>query len=229
MTSDKRLHRRSIRLPEYDYTQAGVYYITICSHEREHIFGEICDGQMVLNAIGQIVADEWSQTAQKRPNIALDAYVIMPNHVHGIIVISESTNILPPTIERFGQPTSNSIPTIVRLFKSAATKRINIFRNTWHQPVWQRNYYEHVVRGEADLDRIRTYIANNPVQWAEDRENEPGTAMARWDKSNVTKRDVEPTVGARCNVPLHTESTNIRQQSNVKPAASTNANQNTPI
>lgn len=174
-------HRRSIRLQGYDYSQAGAYFVTIVTQDRTCLFGGVVDGQMRLNDHGEIVREEWLRTAQMRPNVTLDAFVIMPNHVHGIIILHERTTPdgrgtlqRAPTLEHFGKPTSNSIPTIVRLFKSATTKRINIARTMPGIAVWQRNYYEHIVRDEGSLNRIREYIETNPWQWAVDRENPDG-------------------------------------------------------
>ena len=197
-------HRRSIRLKGKDYTQSGWYFITICTHNRECLFGEIKNKNMILNTIGHMVREEWMKTADIRPMIKLDAFVIMPNHIHGIIVLSHHgrgtacralmdaarypavindesrhavdkgtarrapTNVTQ-TIEKFGKPVSNSIPTIVRAYKSAATKRINEKRGTPGFPVWQRNYYEHIIRDENDYNRIFEYIQNNPACWEEDK------------------------------------------------------------
>jgi REP element-mobilizing transposase RayT len=174
-------HRRSIRLRGYNYSQAGAYFLTIVTRHRTCLFGGITDGQMRLNEYGELIRAEWHRTAEMRPNIALDAFVIMPNHIHGIIALREcasdgrrGTLQRAPTGERFGKPTSNSIPTIVRLFKAATTKRINIARRTPGIAIWQRNYYEHVVRDEDSLLRVREYIQTNPLQWAIDRENPLG-------------------------------------------------------
>ncbi len=186
-------HRRSIRLHGYDYTQAGACFITVCTHNRECLFGDVVDGEMRLNEIGLIVQDEWMKTAVLRPCVVLDAFVVMPNHVHGIIVLTGDcrgtlqrapTDHRAPTahgthtIEQFGKPTSNSIPTIVRLFKSAATKRINEYRRTLGVPIWQRNYYEHVIRSEESLKRIREYIVHNPSRWAMDQGNPARVVVA---------------------------------------------------
>jgi REP element-mobilizing transposase RayT len=129
---------------------------------------------MRLNELGEIVRDEWLKTAQLRPRVVLDAFVVMPNHIHGIIVLADRRGTLqraPTTFERFGKPTSDSIPTIVRLFKSATARRINEHRGTPGAPVWQRNYYEHVIRNEDSLTMVRRYIAENPLRWHLDREN----------------------------------------------------------
>lgn len=168
-------HRRSIRLNGYDYSQGGAYFVTICTYQREWLFGKITHGEMKLNNLGEIVRDEWLRTSEIRPNVILDEYVIMPNHLHGIIIIKNDggrgTLQCAPTVERFGKPTRNSIPTIVRLLKSTTTKHINEFRKMLGFPVWQRNYYEHIIRNERDLNRIRKYIINNPSLWLFDGEN----------------------------------------------------------
>jgi REP element-mobilizing transposase RayT len=170
-------HRRSIRLRGYNYAQAGLYFVTVCAQGRVCLFGDVIDAEMRLNEFGHIAAEEWARTADIRPNVTVEAFVVMPNHVHGIVAIDDGdapgTGTLQraPTTERFGKPTSNSIPTIVRLFKSATTKRINALRGMPGVPVWQRNYYEHIVRDEDSLHRIRQYISENPARWADDAEN----------------------------------------------------------
>lgn len=168
-------HRRSIRLKGYDYTQAGVYFVTICVAQRECLFGEIVDGEMRLNEYGRIVAEEWARTATMRSNVELGEFVVMPNHAHGIIVLTDNDvgarRRLAPTTEQFGKPIAGSLPTIIRAFKSAVTYRINILRQTSGAPVWQRNYWEHIIRNERELERIRAYIINNPANWSIDEEN----------------------------------------------------------
>jgi len=180
-------HRQSIRLPGYDYTQPGAYFITITTHNRESLFGQIDDGVMLLNEWGEFARAEWLNTTKIRPYVELDEFCIMPNHIHGIIVIREHsdrgmardgrgtarrapTEIITPT-EQFGKPISHSIPTIVRAYKSAVTKRINEINHTPGAPIWQRNYYEHIIRNDIELNRIRGYIINNPLVWGEDTEN----------------------------------------------------------
>ena len=171
-----RHNRRSIRLKEYDYSQPGWYFITICSQNRDTLFGDVIDGKMVLNDAGEIVNMEWQKTAEIRKNIIIDQYAIMPNHLHGIIGIVDEEDIpgkgtmhRAPTIEQYGKPTSNSIPTIIRGFKSAVTKKINIKNNTPGAPVWQRNYYERIIRDDPELNRIRKYINENPFKWQIDK------------------------------------------------------------
>ena len=299
-------HHRPIRLPGYDYAQTGAYFVTICTSNRECLFGEIVAGEMRLNPAGVIVSNEWKKTAELRGGIRLGEWVVMPNHFHGIVVIdgdgwgmgSGTARRAPtegdggvsrgtacralargdgwgtdtgtarractrgdgdgwgtdtgtarraptegdggvgrgtacralargdgdgwgmdtgtarrastrgdgdgwgtdtgtarraptegdggvgrgtacralargdaPTAEQFGKPVSGSIPTIIRSFKSAASKGINQMRGTPGATVWQRNYYEHVIRSEASMQRIREYIINNPLQWDMDRDN----------------------------------------------------------
>ena len=175
MIKDSEKHkRRSIRLREYDYSQTGGYFITICTYGGKYLFGDVVNEQMELNEYGITVKREWLKTAELRKNIVLDEYIIMPNHFHGVILIMDDgrgTLQRAPTVEQFGKPVSNSIPTIIRLFKSTTTKQINQIRNTPAFPVWQRNYYEHIIRNEDKLYKIRQYIQNNPLKWHMDREN----------------------------------------------------------
>lgn len=157
-------HRRSIRLKGYDYSQAGAYFVTICTQNRACLFGEVVGGDLRLNDAGTIARQCWLEIPIHFPNTELDEFVIMPNHVHGIIVLVE-----PPT---------RSIPTIIGSFKSATTKRINEYRSTPGTPVWQRSYYEHVIRDDESLNRIQKYIRNNPVKWTLDRENSSSRSTA---------------------------------------------------
>jgi putative transposase len=159
--------RNSIRLPNYDYTTPGAYFVTICAFRKWRIFGEIVDGKMNLNEWGTIVRDEWIKTGQLRSNITLDEYVVMPNHWHGIIRIDacRGTARCAPTAtaRQFGSMDADSIPSIIRAFKSAVTCRINALRKTPCVPVWQRNYYEHIIRNERELTKCRQYILDNPL------------------------------------------------------------------
>jgi len=167
-------HRRSIRLKGYDYTQAGVYFITICAYQRMHVFGEIVNGEMVLNDTGQIARDEWFKTAELRPYVELyeDEFVVMPNHAHGMIWIVGARRRAPTdVIEKFGKPVKGSIPTIIRAYKSAVTYAANGAQNMRGAILWQKNYYEHVVRNDRELNNIGWYILNNPLNWQLDRDN----------------------------------------------------------
>jgi REP element-mobilizing transposase RayT len=134
---------------------------------------------MELNGLGEIVGECWNKIPEHFPNVELDIFVTMPNHLHGIIVLTgdqtlytrRGTACRAPTIESFGKPVAKSLPTVMRSFKSGASKQINKARKTPGCPLWQRNYYEHVVRNEEDLNEIREYIITNPLKWAVDREN----------------------------------------------------------
>ena len=181
MTNDKS-RRRLTRLPEYDYSSAGGYYVTICTHERECLFGEIVDGDLVANESGNII-DAWIQKLPQRyPGVELDEYVIMPNHVHFVVIIHEQETDLRPvgaihelplrtdSKDRVGMRRRMLLPKLVGFFKTNSAKDINRLHQTSGQPVWQRNYYEHVVRNDADLNRIREYIYNNPDNWQADEE-----------------------------------------------------------
>lgn len=177
--------RHSIRLPNYDYSQPGAYFVTIVTWHRECLFGEVVDGEMKLNKFGLVAKEQWEKLPKRFPNIELGAFVIMPNHAHGNIVIvtgrgtaenlndsgGESSRRAPTTREQFQKPVKGSIPTIVRSYKSAVSYRINLIRGTQDIPVWQRNYYEHVIRNERDLQNKTDYIEANPLLWEEDDEN----------------------------------------------------------
>ncbi len=164
--------RHSFRLKGYDYTQEGMYFVTICTFQRELLLGAVENEKMVVNYIGLIVEEEWLKTPILRSHVALDIFVVMPNHFHGIIAIAgRGTARRAPMTERFGKPVACSLPTIIRSFKSATTKRINEIRGTPGQPLWQRNYYECVIRTEEELRKARDYIVMNPLRWCLDREN----------------------------------------------------------
>jgi putative transposase len=200
--------RRSIRLRGYDYSQVGGYYITIVSSGRECLFGEVVEGNIVLNRFGQIAKTQWERLPRRFHHIELGEFVVMPNHIHGIIYIvdgrgtavggrgtaelgeafdyesirraptGDETTRHAPTTEQFGKPIPGSIPTIIRSYKSAVALRVNLSRQTRDNPVWQRNYYEHVIRNQADYERIAGYILDNPVNWNQDDENPAGKRNA---------------------------------------------------
>ncbi|WP_052606071.1 transposase [Calidithermus timidus] len=172
-----RNNRRSIRLKGYDYAQQGAYFITICTQNRARLFGEIVDGQMRLNEWNRIVAESWQWLAEQYEHVELDEWVIMPNHLHGIIVIVDDGrrrggSQTAPTGHGRPMPTTRKpIGRLVGAFKMVSTKRMNEMRGTPGAAVWQRNYYEHIIRNEESLNRIRQYIAKNPLRWHLDREN----------------------------------------------------------
>ncbi len=177
--------RRSIRLKCCDYTNAGAYFVTICTCGKEHLFGNITNREMRLNEFGGIVGKEWRQTGYIRKSLELDEFIVMPNHFHGIIILNEpvaprsvnkrqvaheTKNPKDRAIHRIAPTTlqANSIGSIIGQFKSIVKKNINRIRNTPALPVWQRNYYERVIRNEYELQRIREYIIFNPLKWDED-------------------------------------------------------------
>lgn len=179
------LRRRSIRLEHHDYAVDDAYFVTICTHLREWMFGEVVDDAMQLNVYGEIVMNEWQHTGN-RGFVELDAFVVMPNHVHGIIVINHpyqatasgvgaqhAAPLHVPKRKPGGITPNNVAPgslgAIVRGFKSAVTRQINLKRNTPGAPVWQRNYWERIIRDEREWNWIRQYIATNPAKWAEDK------------------------------------------------------------
>jgi REP element-mobilizing transposase RayT len=176
--------RRSIRLRGYDYSQPGSYFVTVCTSNRECLFGNVADGEVALNHVGRVVDEEWSYTEIIRPEVEVDEFVVMPNHLHGIITIRQPEGSVGahgraplPAGHALLQRPPRSLGSLIAGFNSAATKRINQSRHTPSQPVWQRNYYEHVIRGETDLNRIRQYIRDNPARWTEDIYNPTNVSM----------------------------------------------------
>jgi REP element-mobilizing transposase RayT len=163
-------HRRSLRLNGYDYSAAGAYFVTICAHGRECLFGEIVDGEMRGNDFGLIVEAEWKRSAEIRSEIELGEFVVMPNHFHGIARIADFVGAYghtPLHATPFRSP-SKTIGAMIRGFKAAVTTQINQLRGTPHVPVWQRNYHEHIIRNDSDYRRIAEYIATNPHYWVGD-------------------------------------------------------------
>jgi REP element-mobilizing transposase RayT len=174
-------HRQSIRLRQYDYAWPGAYFVTLCVREKECVLGEIVDGEMHLSEWGYIVHEFWDAIPVHFPNVSIDDRVTMPNHGHAIINIDHARRgaVAAPTNATLnngekGEGTSPLRPTlgqIVAYYKYQTTKRINVLRGMSGVPFWQRNYWEHVVRDEIDLNRIRQYIENNPLRWHEDQLN----------------------------------------------------------
>ncbi|MBI1925795.1 transposase [Candidatus Poribacteria bacterium] len=162
----RRKNRRSIRLKNYDYTQSGYYFLTICVHQRECLFGEIVEGNMITNDVGEIVQQTWDHLPNRFPTVAVDSFVVMPNHVHGIIIIKSNADrgvgaaLAPP-----------ALGDIVRAFKSISAVQGNRILGRSGRPLWQRNYYERVIRNDDELTRAREYILNNPAKWEMDAEN----------------------------------------------------------
>lgn len=191
MTDTTHSHRRLLRLKDYDYAQAGAYYVTVVTQARVCLFGDVIGGEVRLNEAGSLVLRAWNDLPDHYANASLDAFVVMPNHVHGVIVLgdalerterAEKTGLRPaPTPTPMADPTSvpmntrpskiHALPEIIRAFKSFSARRINEHRNKAGEQVWQRNYYEHVIRNERELNEIREYIICNPQNWECDDEN----------------------------------------------------------
>ncbi len=202
-----RHHRRSIRLKGYDYTSAGAYFVTICVQNRECLLGEVIEGRVSLSGAGRMVQSIWDALPQYYPGVDIDAFVVMPNHVHGIIVLTEHERVLdiptgqaqpigqargpsagqargpsagqargPAMGQARGPAPTLSLPDVVQRFKSLTTARYRqgVIEENWPPfpgRLWQRNYYEHIIRNEAELNSIREYIFYNPDHWVQDEEN----------------------------------------------------------
>jgi putative transposase len=174
--------RRSVRLPGYDYCAPAAYFVTICAFNRAPLFGECQDGVVCLSEAGRIAAMEWRNVGRCVPTATLDEWIVMPDHLHGIIVLAPTDG--PPSEialaawranqSRFVTvmqasatgPAPRSLGAIIGTFKSVTTNRINVARRTPGMRVWQRGYYERVIRDEAALAKVRQYIAANPSQWS---------------------------------------------------------------
>jgi len=207
----KNYNRKSIRLKGYDYSQTGAYFVTICSKNNEFLFGKIIDEEMRLNDVGRIVQNCWNDLPLRFDSIELDEFVIMPNHIHGIIAIAGAglgPNVgaglalpesgakivgaglaLPEEGAASRTPTklgaASRAPTlgdIVGAFKSISAIKVNQMLSRSSQPLWQRNYYEHIIRDEESLNKIREYIMNNPLSWSTDRENPQRKGEDEFDK-----------------------------------------------
>ena len=184
-------HRRSIRLQGYDYSQPGIYFITLCTQNHECLFGEILNGEMRLNEFGKMTQQCWLEIPHHFPHVKLDEFVIMPDHIHGIIILNDivgAKNFSPQPSNNFSpQPSNNFSPqpmptpqqnitpfrspsktigSIIRGFKIGVTKGFR--QNMDIYVVWQRNYYEHIIRNKVELNRMRQYIIDNPKKWKTD-------------------------------------------------------------
>ena len=171
-------HRRSIRLPGYDYCQSGAYFVTICAYQRQCMFGEVVDGQMVLNQYGAIVADTYRWLCQHYSYLDIDKWIVMPNHFHAIMVITDQpcrggSRTAPTANEQYNADAIDKkrkpLGRLIGAFKTVSTKKINILRDSPGTPLWQRNYYEHIIRNPDAMDKIRQYIIHNPVSWQIDQ------------------------------------------------------------
>lgn len=161
-----KIRSNSLRLSQYDYSQAVAYFITCCSYQKKCIFGEIIEEPMHHNELGIIVNQTWQNLTNYFSNIILDEFIIMPNHLHAIIFLEQTVGaeLAPPM--RF-----INLSRIMQVFKSICTVTINKQLNKNKVLVWQRGYYDHIIRNEFSLNKIREYIVNNPLKWSFDREN----------------------------------------------------------
>ena len=170
-----RRDRKILRLRDYDYSRAGGYFITVCTYHRDCVFGEVMNQQMRLNKVGEIVEQWWLKLGDAFPKTTLDHYATMPNHFHGVIMITDRSDVgaiheLPLQGDRITRRRM-LIPKMVGYFKMNSSKYVNRLMGTPGTPLWQRNYYEHVIRTENELNRIREYMENNALKWDLDREN----------------------------------------------------------
>ncbi len=184
-------HRRSIRLKGYDYSQPGAYFITVCVRGGEFLFGDVATGRMRLNNAGTIVQKCWEWLERHYGHVRLDEYVVMPNHLHGIIMLIDPIDVIggagrggsrtAPTAA-IRQITRKPLGRLIGAFKTVTTKKLNHLRDRPGQTVWQRGYFEHIIRNGHALERIREYISSNPVQWNLDDENPGQTGTDNFDE-----------------------------------------------
>jgi REP-associated tyrosine transposase len=171
-------HRRSIRMKGYDYSLEGAYFITICTHQRHNFFGEVENGTMQLNPYGIIASEQWIRLQKRFRQSNFEDYVIMPNHIHGIICIVRGVGEEFDQFSPGSQPlrpynipyvTPGSLGAIVRAYKASVAFRINAIRGSAAPPVWQQNYHDHIIRNENEFQQIKDYIEANPTTWMDDR------------------------------------------------------------
>ena len=190
----RKVKRRSIRLKEYDYTQPGAYFVTICAHDRRDIWGKVRGGVVTLNGLGQVIGDCWENIPAHFSHVRLDQYCVMPNHLHGILLFTQmgrgtiyrapttveaeplrgtagSESPSGKTVEQYSKPTVGSLPTIIRTYKAAVTRHARRTMQDSPVRIWQRGYFERVIRDEREFEQAREYIANNPAKWELDTEN----------------------------------------------------------
>jgi len=175
--------RRSVRLKGFDYASAGAFFVTVGVQKRECLWGDVRDGEMCLSDAGRMILDVWESLPERFPFVSLDVFVVMPNHVHGIIICNDTgvgAGLVPalhaPQIEGRPQGIAPTLGDVVGAFKSLTTHRYisGVKNHGWpafDKRLWQRNYYERILRDEDELKAIREYIVHNPLGWAQDQEN----------------------------------------------------------
>jgi len=193
MKSTNEHDRHSIRLRAYDYSLAGMYFVTVCVSERTSLFARVTDGEMGLNPAGTMVHSVLEEMPGRYSGVGVDSFVVMPNHVHSIIVLTEGpvgAGTGPPAEMRQGRTREDekrlTLGDVVQRFKSITFQnyRTGVLRGGWTRYVgtlWQRDYYEHIIRDGESLARIREYIKNNPRRWELDRENPKRTGEDPFD------------------------------------------------
>lgn len=171
-------HRRSIRLKGYDYSKAGLYFVTICTQNRECLFGDVENKKMILNYAGKMVENEWLKLPQRFQNIKLHEYIVMPNHFHSILEIVGATLVVGPNNNVVGPNNNVDAPTalgnMIGAFESITTVEYirGVKNNNWKRfngKLWQRNYWEHIIRNEKSYNFISNYIIDNPEKWEKDK------------------------------------------------------------
>ncbi len=163
-------HRRTVRRPSHDYAGPGAWLITLKCFHGLHSFGEVVDGWMVPNRVGEVVAAVWTSVPEHHPNVQADSFVVMPNHMHAVLVLTHASAKLHTTgdrFERFGKPVAGSVATIIRSFKAASTRQL---RDLLEQPVviWQRGFHDRALTRAQSLEQARRYIRENPMRWRDE-------------------------------------------------------------
>ncbi len=171
--AEKKIYKKQLRMPGYDYKTPGYYFITLCVHNRTCLFGEVLNHEIHLNAAGNMIKRIWDEIPCKYTNWSVDSLVVMPNHIHAVVVLSPSPLINAPSLD------DNTVLSLSELMRSIKTYTMTCYSNgvrndgwlKYEQHLWQRSYYEHMVRNDKSLEKIREYIMNNPAQWELDDYN----------------------------------------------------------
>ncbi len=163
--------RKIARMRAYDYRQNGAYAVTICTHKRRLAFGHVENGEVRLHPFGHVAQEHWLAIPSHYPNVSLDGFIVMPNHLHGILFLeNEAVASLAEELElrRFGKPLSGSLSTIIGNYKSGVSREIGRLRGSKTE-VWQKRFWDHIIRNDHDLLQHRQYICNNPLRWDDDK------------------------------------------------------------
>jgi putative transposase len=158
--------RKSPRLKNYDYSQSGAYFVTICTEGRQHLFGEVENSAMQISQTGQLCIEHWDDLPKHFPSIELDGFVVMPNHVHGILLLTEHP--VGTTSMQSARPTKRpKLGTVIATYKAAVTRHVHRL-NLLEGQIWQDRYNDHIIRNERSLNYVRNYVATNPERWEQD-------------------------------------------------------------